>query len=161
MRHATAMCGDVNAAEDLAQETLVEAWNGIQRYNGRCQIFTWFCSIMLHRHRNMFRKKRPLAFSFLGLGDFKQAESNLVNLEDSGGTPNELAQMAERTAMLLRSLERLPTKQRMVVYLRFYAQESIEGIAAALGCSAGTVRSRLFFALERMRKMKVIEEDFR
>lgn len=161
MRHATAMCGDVNAAEDLVQETLVKAWTGIRRYNGRCQIFTWFCSIMLHRHRNMFRRKRPVAFSFLGLGDVDQADSNLINLEDSAGTPNELAQAAERAAGLMRSLERLPEKQRMVVYLRFYAEESIDGIAAVLGCSVGTVKSRLFFALERMRKMKVIEEDFR
>src|SRR5439155_12223354 len=43
----------------------------------------------------------------------------------------------------------LPAKHERVIYLRFYVDDSLEGIAAALGCSVGTVKSRLFHALER------------
>jgi RNA polymerase sigma-70 factor (ECF subfamily) len=46
-----------------------------------------------------------------------------------------------------------------VVYLRFYVDDSLEGIAAALGCAVGTVKSRLFHALEKLRGMKEIEEQ--
>jgi RNA polymerase sigma-70 factor, ECF subfamily len=40
LRQATALCGNATLAEDLAQDTLVEAWRCLPRYNGRCQFFT-------------------------------------------------------------------------------------------------------------------------
>ena len=58
---------------------------------------------------------------------------------------------AERAAGLLRSLDQLPQRQREVVYLRFYADDSLEGIAEALGCSVGTVKSRVFYGLRALR----------
>ncbi|MBM3822924.1 MAG: hypothetical protein FJ404_08590 [Verrucomicrobia bacterium] len=47
---AAALCGDVNAAQDLVQETLIEAWRGLPRFRGGCKFFTWLCSMMIHRH---------------------------------------------------------------------------------------------------------------
>lgn len=63
LRQAMMLCGDATQAEDLAQDALVEAWRCLRRYNGRCQFFTWLCAILLNRHRNQLRKKRPLPFS--------------------------------------------------------------------------------------------------
>ena len=54
---------------------------------------------------------------------------------------------------------RRPRKHQQVVYLRFYADDSLEGIAAALGCSVGTVKSRLFNALEKLRRMRELGEE--
>jgi RNA polymerase sigma-70 factor (ECF subfamily) len=47
LRQAIALCGNVALAEELAQDTLVEAWKHLRRYNGRCEFFTWLCSILL------------------------------------------------------------------------------------------------------------------
>ena len=55
----------------------------------------------------------------------------------------------------------MPEKHREVVYLRFYVDESLDGIATALDCSVGTVKSRLFHALEKLRKMKALTDHFR
>jgi len=63
---------------------------------------------------------------------------------------------AERAAAIRTSLDRLPAKLREVIVLRFYADDSLEGIAAALGCPVGTVKSRLFHGLESLRRMKAI-----
>jgi len=54
----------------------------------------------------------------------------------------------------------LPAKQQQVIYLRFYVDHSLGGIAAALGCSVGTVKSRLFHALEKLRAMNVLSEQW-
>src|SRR5512140_1164011 len=65
LRQAYALCENASLAEELAQDTLVEAWKSLGRYNGRCRFFTWLCAILLHRHRNTLRQKRPLPWSAL------------------------------------------------------------------------------------------------
>ncbi|MBI2948461.1 MAG: sigma-70 family RNA polymerase sigma factor [Verrucomicrobia bacterium] len=159
LRQATALCGDSATAEDLVQETLVEAWKSVRRYSGRCRLFTWLCSILIHRHRNYLRKRRAIPLSFLFRREREIVEARLSDASDPCLLPSESADAAERAVRVLRSLEGLPARQREVVYLRFYAQDSLEGIAAALGCSVGTVKSRLFNGLERLRRMKSINRD--
>jgi RNA polymerase sigma-70 factor (ECF subfamily) len=118
LRQAVALCGNLTLAEDLAQDTLVEAWKGLHRYNGRCQFFTWLCAILLNRYRNILRGNR-----------LRPAVTPGARVQD------EFEQ------------------HQQVIYLRFYVDDSLEGIAAALGCSVGTVKSRLFHALDKLRKM--------
>jgi RNA polymerase sigma factor (sigma-70 family) len=61
--------------------------------------------------------------------------------------------MREQATLIWQCIETLPAKQQHVVYLRFYVDDSLDGIAAALGCSTGTVKSRLFNALDKLRTM--------
>jgi RNA polymerase sigma-70 factor (ECF subfamily) len=149
-----ALCGDASLAEDLAQEALVEAWKSLRRFNGNCRFFTWLCAILLNLHRNVRRERRPVAFSALSAGDQDAAQGGYQSLADEAVGPDEAALAGERAALVRSCLEALPEKQRRVVYLRFYSGDSLEGIAAALGCSVGTVKSRLFTALEKLRTMK-------
>src|SRR6266576_2711461 len=65
VRQAMALCGNHVQAEDLAQDTFVEAWKSLHRYNGRCQFFTWLCAILLNRYRNAVRANRAVPFSGL------------------------------------------------------------------------------------------------
>ena len=67
--------------------------------------------------------------------------------------PDEAAHLREHAALVLACLRELPAKHQQVIYLRFYVDDSIEGIAAVLGCSIGTVKSRLFRALDKLRGM--------
>src|SRR5206468_6211180 len=60
LRQAMSLCGNASLAEDLAQETLIEGWKCLRRYNGRCQFFTWLCAILLNRRRKMLRRERSL-----------------------------------------------------------------------------------------------------
>jgi RNA polymerase sigma-70 factor (ECF subfamily) len=159
LRQAIGLCGDPGAAEDLVQETFIEAWRSLARYHDGCRFFTWLCSILIHRHRNARRKRWPMPFSFLFGGEQDSAERFLARLSDPDQTPGEQTEQAEHAVRVLRSLAKLPKKQREVVYLRFYAEDSLEGIAATLGCPVGTVKSRLFHGLERLRQMKTLVEE--
>lgn len=159
LRQAVALSADATMAEDLVQETFIAAWRGLPHFGGRCHFFTWLCSILVNRHRNSRRKKWPLPFSFLFGGEREQAEIFLSNVPDLSPTPGTQAEREDNATRVLRSLEKLPAKQREVVYLRFYAGDSLQGIAAALDCSVGTVKSRLFHGLERLRRMKSIAEN--
>jgi len=155
-RHAIALCGDATLAEDLAQDTLVEAWKCLHRYNGRCQFFTWLCAILLNRYRNTVRAKRPVPLSSLAGHDRKQFQNSLDNLADQDSAPDQAAQLREQAILVRNCIQALPTKHQQVIHLRFYVDDSLEGIAAALGCSVGTVKSRLFHALDRLRGMNAL-----
>ena len=160
LRQATVVSGDAAQAEDLAQETLVEAWKSIRRYNGKCKFFTWLCSIMMNRHKNVRRqsRNRPIALSDLHGSDREGAERMMNSLADSALMPDQIALVTERAVRLRAGLGRLSDKHRTVIYLRFYVDDSLEGIASALGCSVGTVKSRLFNALEKLRRMASHQE---
>ena len=157
-RQAMALCRDESQAQDLAQETLIAAWKSIARYNGQCQFGTWLCSILFHKHRSALRRSRWLRLiTDLTVG----AESVNERIRDEAPTPDHAVQISERSHQILLALERLPAKQREVIFLRFYADESLEGIAAATNHSTGTVKSRLFHALENLRQMRIFKEELR
>jgi len=146
-RQAVSLCQDRTLAEDLVQETLIEAWKSLRRFNGRCRLFTWFCSIMLHRYRKMIRRKRPVSVGE-PLGE---------RIIDEQPSPATASASRERARLLQQHLDQLPHKQRQVVYLRFYVDHSLEEIAIALNCRLGTIKSRLFNGLENLRKMRALQ----
>jgi RNA polymerase sigma factor (sigma-70 family) len=65
--------------------------------------------------------------------------------------------VSERTA-LLAALRQLPPRQRAVVVLRYWEDLTDSQIAAALGCSPGTVRSQLSRALAKLRMSPALAE---
>jgi RNA polymerase sigma-70 factor (ECF subfamily) len=160
LRQAMMVCGNATLAEELAQDTLVEAWKCLRRYNGRCRLFTWFCAILLNRYRNTLRQKRPLPLSSLQSRDRDEFQTSLDRLIDDDSRPDEAAQFRERAALVLQCVEALSPKYQQVIYLRFYVDDSLESIAAALGCSVGTVKSRLFRALDKLRAMNALDPKF-
>ena len=153
LRQALALCGNETVAEDLAQDTLVEAWKSLRRYNGRCQFFTWLCAILFHRFRNLLRA-RTIKNDALSADQLP-----LRQLADPDASPAEAALNDERAALVRDCVRALPPKHQEVIYLRFYVDNSLAGIAAALGCSEGTVKSRLYHALEKLRNMNVLNEQ--
>jgi RNA polymerase sigma-70 factor (ECF subfamily) len=145
----------------LAQETLSEAWKCIRRYNGKCQFFTWLCAILLNRFRNRLREKRPVSFASLNREEADGIRDFVANLPDDTLPPDQATERFERAALLEECLRKLPEKHREVIYLRFYVEHSLEGIAAALNCSVGTVKSRLFHGLEKLRAMNCLRAQLR
>jgi RNA polymerase sigma factor (sigma-70 family) len=159
LRQAFLLCGDETLASDLAQETLIEAWKCLRRYNERCLFFTWLCAILLNRHRNLLRRRLPRPFSAFSSGDRDELEDHIASVPDPHSLPDEAAQMREQAARVRACIQALPVKQQQVIQLRFYVDDSLEGIAAALGCSVGTVKSRLFHALDNLRGMNALNEE--
>jgi RNA polymerase sigma-70 factor (ECF subfamily) len=136
-------------AEDLASETLVQAWRSIGRFDGSCRFSTWLFSILLHRYQKHVRAaaSRPVSASSLPLDD----NCTKAPKPDESPSPAEQLDARERAAAILRALNLLPEKQRQVLLLRFFQDCSLEEIATVAGCSTGTVKSRLHYGLEALR----------
>ena len=161
LRQAMMVCGNAILAEELAQDTLVAAWKSLHRYNGRCKLFTWLCAILLNRYRNTLREKRPVPISSLQREDRHGFQNNLELLTDDNSSPDEVEQRREQAAVVFQCVQALSPKYRRVIHLRFYVDDSLESIAAALGCSIGTVKSRLFRALNKLRAMNPLNPNLR
>ena len=143
-RCALALGKDRHWAEDLAQETLVEAWRSLTRFDGRCQFSTWLYGILRHRFLKGRRNQNAV----------RHMESEgLAQEECPVSTPDRSAEVSEDADQVRQAVASLPEEHRAVVELRFFAGATLDEIAAALDCPLGTVKSRLHYALEKLRQM--------
>ena len=154
LQQAAGLARDLSAAEDLVAETLVEAWRSLDRYNGACRFSTWLFAILLHRHQKALRRarSRPIPLAALPPVEADQRQQAQENLPATGLSPAEAAMRQEAADKLRQAVEALPEKHQRVILLRFFEDASLPEIAALLGCSVGTVKSRLHYALEKLRE---------
>ena len=145
-RCALALGTDRHWAEDLAQETLVEAWRSLSRFDGRCRFSTWLYGIL--RHRFLKGRRRQNAAR-------RSAADALGQAPGTASPPDCAAEASEDAQQVRRAVASLPEEHRLVVELRFFAGATLDEIAAALGCPLGTVKSRLHHALEKLRQMNL------
>jgi RNA polymerase sigma-70 factor, ECF subfamily len=145
---ALTFCCDAHLAQDLVQETMIAAWRSLPRFDGSCRLFTWLYVILLREHRRSLGwLSRRLPLATLEQKALAARQEPVAPAEGEGADAGE--------AELLRAmLAALPARHREVIRLRFYADAGEAEIAAALGISPGTVKSRLHHALEKLRRMK-------
>ena len=148
MAQAMAFCGNAHLAQDLVQETMIAAWKSLRRFDESCCLFTWLYVILLRQHRRSlgwFSRRLPLA----------TLEQQAMAARHEPVSPDEGGGADAAAAELLRAMmAALPARHREVIRLRFYAGAGEAEIAAVLGISPGTVKSRLHHALEKLRRMK-------
>jgi RNA polymerase sigma-70 factor, ECF subfamily len=159
LQQAVGLCHDLTAAEDLVQQTLVEAWRSLNRFNGQCRLSTWLYAILLHRHQKALRAAavRPVPLSRLPVDQAKSRRDALAGLIASDQPPDMAARQAERVRRVRQFVLSLPPVQGHVVLLRFFEEATLAEIAAVMGTSVGTVKSRLHHALEKLRRMNLKE----
>lgn len=154
LQQACGLARDQSAAEDLVAETLVEAWRSLGRYDGSCRFSTWLFSILLHRHQKALRRarSRPIPLAALPSAEADERRQAQESLPAPGPSPAEEAMRHEAAGKLREAVQALPEKHQRVILLRFFEDASLPEIAAVLGCSVGTVKSRLHYALENLRE---------
>jgi len=145
-RCALALGRDGHWAEDLTQETLVEAWRSLARFDGRCRFSTWLYGILRHRFLKGRRHQNAARIS---------ATDALGQTPSTADSPDCSAEASEDAQRVRRAVASLPEEHRLVVELRFFAGATLDEIAAALDCPLGTVKSRLHHGLEKLRQMNL------
>jgi RNA polymerase sigma-70 factor (ECF subfamily) len=157
LRQAAALAGNLSDAEDLVSETLVAGWKNFARYDESCRLSTWLYAILLHRYLKSVRRarSRPTSLNWLPLPDARKLHEQQENVPSSEPSPAEAAAQRETFVQLRQCLDRLSERHRRVVMLRFFDGASLPDIATVLGCSLGTVKSRLHHALDKLRQMKM------
>ena len=157
LRQAMGLTNDPSAAEELVSEVRIRAWRLLARYNQTCRLSTWLYAILLHCHQEAVRhaRSRPISLARIPATEAAGLHERQENAPASDASPAQAALRNEAALQLTRCVQMLPEKHREIIQLRFFEDASLPDIAAVLGCSVGTVKSRLHHALEKLRKMKM------
>jgi RNA polymerase sigma-70 factor (ECF subfamily) len=129
------------AAEDLAQETLLTVWRRAAAFDAtKAAASTWIFTIArnlrIDAARREARRARP---------------TDLTSLEEAPAEPDALLLDRETGWRVGAALAELPAEQAQVVTQAFFSDMAHSEIAAALGLPLGTVKSRLRLAMGRLR----------
>ncbi len=144
------MTGNAADAEELTQETFLQAYVRLGEFRLGARFHPWIYTIALNLCRSHLRRRRLTMW----LTPAATAESDHPVREPRGGEPDPeqelLAREAERC--LQEAVQELPPKYREVFVLRQAQGLSYEEIAGLLGLPLGTVEARLFRARRRLLK---------
>ncbi|MGO8931426.1 MAG: RNA polymerase sigma factor [Limisphaerales bacterium] len=141
-RSACLLCGDQAEAQDLVQETLLQAVRSAPRFRGGSSVYTWLHAILLNLTRRYHRDRKRMVYD-----DELARQEPCPPEEDPSRLDVEMT-----TGALADALARLSGPHREVLILRFYEDMKIHEIAAHLGISKGTVKSRLHYAIAELQR---------
>jgi len=144
--------GDASEASDAVQETFMKIFKGIKTFRGESGLKTWIYRIAISESLNRQRWwKRWRRHAPVSIDDTTPNGARLVEVTDSGPSPESACARMEMEREVQRALNGLSFEHRVAVVLRDIEGLSYEEIAETLGLSLGTVKSRLWRARSEMR----------
>jgi RNA polymerase sigma-70 factor, ECF subfamily len=134
LRVAEAIVGNPDLAHDAVQEAFARAIRSRKTFRGEGSLEGWVWRTVINTARNIRRDAPPPASEF----------SELLADPPANGSAND--------AIVRALVAALPERQRLVLFLRYYADLDYDGIAAALEIKAGTVGATLSQAHAALRR---------
>ncbi len=144
------MTSNQQDAEDLVQEVFLKGFKVLKRFQGKSSFYTWIYRIAVNRTINFVKqRKNRSAWSLNDLDASIENDPAYVDLS-SRDSPFRDATITELQEKLNAALQTLSEKHRAVVVLHDIQGVPHEEIGKMMGCSSGTVRSRLFYARQQL-----------
>ena len=139
------LLGDRGEAEDVAQEVMLRAWRGIDRFRGQSSYFTWLYRIAVNEANRALeqRARRPAGVS-IGTGELQLPAP-------AAHDPSRQAENSELRRALGQALAQLPPALRTAIVLRDVEGLSTQEAAEIAGVAQAAFKSRLHQARLRVR----------
>lgn len=146
---ARRICADDGLAEDVVQEVFLTLWRDPQRFDvTRGAFATWLLTLIHHKSVDAVRRESA---------NRRRTVPALEAGEDWSPNPvpgADQAAMAQVAADHVReALHRLPAEQRQALALAYYGGHTQREVAALIGIPLGTVKSRMFAGIQRLRSL--------
>ena len=124
--------------DDVVQEALARAWQKRAQFDAaRGTPTTWLLAIVADQARASRRSR----------------VRRLQVVDDAAELPDPPASDSQPDLDLERAIERLADRQQLAVHLHYFVGLNVDETAAVMGCSSGTVKSTLFDARTRLRRL--------
>ena len=139
------LCGDIDTAEELTQETFYQAIRTVKSYKGESSVYTWLCGIAKNIWHSELRRraKHPVA------------EPDLC-AEDTSLRPDEAAEKNDEKLALMRKIHALPEKEKEIVLLRATGELTFREIGQLFGKTENWARVTFYRAKEKLRKEQIL-----
>lgn len=153
-RLAQRLCGHVDDARDLVQETFLNAYRRYGQFRGEAQVSTWLYTIASRACLRMRRRRKGEPARELSLDEFIPTSEGELRLQIpiQGLTPEEALEKKELKRALNAAIQRLPHKYRLVLVLRDMEGISAREVGKIMGLNERAVKSRLHRARLFVRK---------
>lgn len=142
-------------AWDLAQDSFVKAWKSIARFRGQSSFYTWIYRIVMNVTIDWLRKKQVKSGDAefddaIAVGEIDPASRTVPKAE---AAPHERMQQGEIRTRIEAAIAQLSPEHRAVILMKEMEDMQYHEIAESLGCSIGTVMSRLFYARKKLQNL--------
>ena len=138
---------DSALAEDAVQEAFLAVWRSADAYKReRAKPSTWILTVVHRRAVDIVRREQS-----------RRGDPLEVAPEPTSGPADEDAVLRERRAAVQAALTELPGEQRQALELAYYGGLTQSELAERLGVPLGTVKSRMFAGLGRLRELLAAE----
>jgi len=158
---AYGLTGNHHDATGLSQEAFVRFYFSIKKFKGKSSLYTWFYRILINLWLRQNQQNRAGRYNLFFTGNKKEAAKNpnAVDPEkvsspgDRKSDPAKHLLDKELRMKIDQAVQSLPESQKTVFVLRQIKGLSIEQTAEVLGSRPGTVKSHLFRAVRKLRKL--------
>ena len=142
-------------AWDLAQDSFVKAWKSIKRFRGQSSFYTWIYRIVMNVTIDWLRKKQIKAggAEFDDAIQLKEVDPASKTMPKGDAMPSEQLEQREIRAEIDKAIAQLSPEHRAVILMKEIDGMQYHEIAETLGCSIGTVMSRLFYARKKLQNL--------
>ena len=154
--HCMRMVNDEEESYDLTQEVFLKVFRKIKNYEHTYSFCTWLYRITVNSCIDYLRRKKRQVQSIslsANPGDDGSQLGKDQDIPDNTFVPDIVFANKELDEVLRRANDQLSEKLRSIILLKEIEGFSYEEIAEILGCSKGTVKSRLFRARERLKEI--------
>jgi RNA polymerase sigma-70 factor (ECF subfamily) len=134
--------GNREDAEEVLNDTAMELWQHPDRFRGESRFMTYVLGIANHKASSLLRRRSQCDES---------AADGVDGVADGDPTPFDAVWGRQKLAAIAHCMERLPERQRTIVYLAYFEDLSREEIGRIVRCEENAVRQYLWQALRKMR----------
>lgn len=149
--YAVHYTGNPSEAEDITQEVLFKIIRALPSFKGQASISTWMYRIMTNACID-FKRKKVLSKT-VSFNSGMDEEAFVYDPADTQPLPDEQYEKLELHDWLRRALQQLSPEHRTTIILHDLHGFKYQEIAEITGSSLGTVKSRLFYARQMLRKI--------
>ena len=160
-RYISGFVKNADLAQDLTQETFLRAYRSRKTYVPKASFAAWIYRIATNLCHDEFRKKHTFPTVSLNTsftiqvtekGDTETYELHEFLVDDSVLPPDEEIEKEEQRKHLRAAIGSLSEKHRKVVLMHVYNGMEYSEIAQELGCSVGTIKSRMHYAIKSLKR---------
>ncbi len=140
MKVVVRMTRDLDAAEDIVQDSFIKAFRRLHLFEGRSSFRSWLYQIALNTTRNRFRKtnRETIGTDHLDIAVEGESESNLIAVDVRN--------------VIQKEVDKLPDRQKTALSLRIFEDLSFKEIAEIMQCPYDTAKANYRHALLKLKE---------